>query len=831
MQTLRYAVRFLLRKKAFTAINILGLALSLACSIILGRYLYREVTVDRHAIDPESIYISFRHSDVHGSVEMDIESLKDQYDDEGRAYIDQLYTDYSSFLRIPGQAVKMFDRERTANMIIVDSVYTHFFSYDIEGDAEALKKEDACWVSDAFLTLCGLTKDDALGESIELKGKKMKIAGIFHKPDYQVIYDPDMIVPRYLFDIQEFGAMPVGVFRVRPDFDATEVAKKLSTFGEPEQHWYEWMDNCLGYQFVSWSDYYFYPCNNNIGESQRQMYYHGNASVCWILLAVMILILVVGIVNFINLYIVYCQRRALESGVRRVFGRQTRQLFFELWSELMILTLAAVFAAWLFVELATPFVEQMLGNTNAGTSFDILVSVGIIIVLPLLAAVYPFVQQFRYSPSTILRQKTGTVQSIKARTVILGFQYFISITLVVVSLWMGRHLDFLLNSPVGFDADRVLLVRPVHYTYTYGFDKDGNYFDYDNREDVTTILTAYVKALKESSLVEKYCFTRQAYLPFSIAGDIVYYNNKGEECKLKRFDVTPMWFEIFGVKMQEGAMPNPELTTLFEHTDDGGIEGWLANRMAMKRLGYQTLEGAYARSKDPIFIYGDNDGIHFRGNEAYPIMGIVSDHYSGHRTLGASAAVYFVDKDDIIEAWNKDSYIAIRFRPEEKEALYSFIMNLQEKVCPNQALETRWLSDMVAEQYKNDRLMADVYRLFSAIAVVICCLGLLGLSLFDIRQRYKEIAIRKANGAHRKDLYLLLGKKYLFVMLIAFVLSIPVTYLFIHNYTESFVESAPVSPFLYIEALGIILLLTMLTLVYHLENAARVNVASVVKTE
>ena len=127
--------------------------------------------------------------------------------------------------------------------------------------------------------------------------------------------------------------------------------------------------------------------------------------------------------------------------------------------------------------------------------------------------------------------------------------------------------------------------------------------------------------------------------------------------------------------------------------------------------------------------------------------------------------------------------------------------------------------------------MADVYRLFSAIAVVICCLGLLGLSLFDIRQRYREVAIRKANGAHRKDLYLLLGKKYMYVMLVAFVLSIPVTYLFVHNYTESFIESAPLTPLIYLEALGIILLITILTLVYHLEKAARVNVASVVKAE
>lgn len=108
---------------------------------------------------------------------------------------------------------------------------------------------------------------------------------------------------------------------------------------------------------------------------------------------------------------------------------------------------------------------------------------------------------------------------------------------------------------------------------------------------------------------------------------------------------------------------------------------------------------------------------------------------------------------------------------------------------------------------------------------------MLGLSLFDIRQRYREIAIRKAHGAHRKDIYLLLGRKYIYMLTASFALSIPVSYLLIHRYTESFIESAPLTPIIYIEALGIVVLITLLTLIYQLEKAARINVATVVKNE
>ena len=127
--------------------------------------------------------------------------------------------------------------------------------------------------------------------------------------------------------------------------------------------------------------------------------------------------------------------------------------------------------------------------------------------------------------------------------------------------------------------------------------------------------------------------------------------------------------------------------------------------------------------------------------------------------------------------------------------------------------------------------MAQVYTLFSGIAILICCLGLLGLSLFDIRQRYREIAIRKANGAHRKDLYLLLGKKYLWVLLSTFVLSIPASYLLIHRYTEEFLECAPITIGIYMETLIIVVLITVVALSYQLEKAARVNVAAIIKSE
>ncbi len=827
---IKQALRTLSRQKVFTCINVLGLALSLACCIVLSRYLYRELSADRHAIDPETIYVVFRNNDRGHHRTFSLWSIKEQYTKEGKDFIDQQIVETCDIFPYAEYSARIGDQEQSLKLIMVDSTFTHFFNYSVEGDAEALNRSDACWISEECVASSGLTPEEIMGKDIEVMQQTLHIAGIFHHPEGQVLLNPDLILPASAF--RDLSRIPFGVMRVRPDFDAKFVNQKLSTFDETDQHEIIWQDKFTGHQFVSWQDYYF---EHETGEElHTTLRHHGNATLCWILAAVLLLILVVGLVNFINLYMVQWQRRQREAGVRLVFGRHTSQLFFELWSELMLLILMAMCMTWILVEIFTPWIETMMGSTQAGTHFDILLTVGIIILLPLLTMVYPLVQQLRTSPLKSLQRRASSVQSLKSRTIILGIQYFITFCLVVMSLWMRQHLDFLLNSPLGFDADRVLLVRPTFINESIGKDQEGNLIFQSNREEVEATLVEYTDRLNKSPLVEAYCYTESFNLPIESWGEDVYFNDKEEDCMLRHFSVSRSWFDVFGIQLQEGTFPKAIMRPYYNY-EGGVLDGWIANRSALLRLGYQSLDGAYARRKEPLIITGYGQ----YGNELYPIKALVNDHYAGHRTLGASACIYHIEDNETNTYWREDSYLAIRVRSEGlytyneegQSAILSLIEQLQEELCPNQRLEYHWMSDIVVEQYHADRVMANVYSLFSTIAVIICCLGLFGLSLFDIRQRYKEIAIRKAHGAHRKDLYLLLGKKYLYLLLLTFLLSVPVTYLLIHRYTESFIESAPLTPIIFIEALGIVVLITLLTLIYQLEKAAKVNVASVVKTE
>ncbi len=143
---------------------------------------------------------------------------------------------------------------------------------------------------------------------------------------------------------------------------------------------------------------------------------------------------------------------------------------------------------------------------------------------------------------------------------------------------------------------------------------------------------------------------------------------------------------------------------------------------------------------------------------AQPIVAVIDDYYDGHISTGVHPMVFMVGSQ-----LDGDLY-QIYCHSGKEQAVIDYLKSIQKKVYGTEDFKYSLLKDDVAELYKNDRQIVSVYALFACIAIVIVCLGLFGISLFDIRQRSHEVAIRKVNGASLKDLYLLLGRKYLVIL-------------------------------------------------------------------
>ena len=177
------------------------------------------------------------------------------------------------------------------------------------------------------------------------------------------------------------------------------------------------------------------------------------------------------------------------------------------------------------------------------------------------------------------------------------------------------------------------------------------------------------------------------------------------------------------------------------------------------------------------------------------------------------------------------SVFQIAYKDGKEKELLEYLSKLSEKVYGIKDFKYTFLEDDVKALYEEDCRIANIYTVFAFIAIAISCLGLFGISLFDIRRRYREIGIRKVNGAKIKDLYRLLFRKYVVVLVAAFVVAIPIAYYLITLYTQDFVVKAPIGIGIFIIALLVVSIISLGTLFWQVHKASNINPADVVKSE
>jgi ABC-type antimicrobial peptide transport system permease subunit len=195
-----------------------------------------------------------------------------------------------------------------------------------------------------------------------------------------------------------------------------------------------------------------------------------------------------------------------------------------------------------------------------------------------------------------------------------------------------------------------------------------------------------------------------------------------------------------------------------------------------------------------------------------------------HLSQKSCPVVYHYSKSD-----RTDPLIASIVPGRTQDAI-AFLRDLHEETVGGEFTYS-FVENEVREMYREDKRIASIYSIFTFIAILISALGLLSMSLFDIQQRRKEIAIRKVNGATATDIIRLLLKKYFWSLVISFVIASPVAMLAINRYLEDFAHKAPVSWWLFAVAIVITAGISLLTLIYQTQKAANRNPAEVVKAE
>ena len=789
MKTLKYAWRFLMRSKSYTIINLLGLAFSLACSIILMRYIHRELTVDTHCIDREHVYAICTNTEGNRG----LSGLK-QYNYDTISIDNRFVEAMTTYIPLEKDYVISGTNRIPARCLVTDSVFFQLFHYPIVQGKLSLTTPQSALLTEKYARKI-FGNENPIGKVLRYSnGKDITVEGIVGEPECKTTINFDIILSSKLS--QHWERMNTELYRFLPGTDINAINKTGSVPRYINDPKYDTRTHT--FSLISVKDIYW---DGSLTDREPAMFLSGNHSHLIILSGVCLLLLLTGILNFINLYLVALLRRGKEYGLKKVFGVCGKTLFANIWIENTLLVLSALLVSWLIIEIMSAPTEYLFDIHFSYTAFDGWLSASILLLLPVITSIYPYIKYNYTSPILSIRSIGVQSHSKHFRMFFLGAQYIITFLLVVLSLYFNRQLGMLLNTEPGFRTKNIMNVNLVYES------KDFSSYTYESMQQRRQRVMQLDNELNACPFIELYEPSNENILTPTFGTN--YLNNKGEKVFLNIHYATPAFFKLYDIKVIEGEIP--------DINKENRRTVFVVNKAALKALGYTSING--------VGVIEENQKRANANASLQPIVAVVEDYFEGHLTSGIKPTIYPVGA-----RFSGDLY-QIAYTPGKKKEVIDFLRNLEYKVYGSEDFEYTFLEDDIKAMYTQDRQTATIYSIFAGMAIIISSLGLLGISLFDIRQRYREIAIRKVNGASAKDLYRLLFRKYITVLIIAFVIAIPLAYYLINTYTQDFAVRAPVSIDIFIISLLLVIIISLGTLAYQIQKAAHINPTKIMKTE
>jgi hypothetical protein len=284
-------------------------------------------------------------------------------------------------------------------------------------------------------------------------------------------------------------------------------------------------------------------------------------------------------------------------------------------------------------------------------------------------------------------------------------------------------------------------------------------------------------------------------------------------------DLSAADFSLFDIQVVEGRAWNED--------DNWKEYNLIINESAKKAMGITDIHTDMIQTKNRLWSDSQTDRNY---NPPHRIVGVIKDIRTDHLSKAVQPMIYGYYPVSG-EYFHPGRYILVRYQPGKQQEVLKLLTNLRNEVSGEGEFEYTFLEDDIAKRYENDRRIVRIYLTFAALAIAVSCLGLFGLSLFEIRLRYREIALRKVHGAKVSDIVRLLLKRYLILLGVSALIAFPIAAFFIQKYMEGYAYRTPLSGWIFLLALLIVAFISGSVLFWQIRKAASINPAIVMKTE
>ena len=754
---LKISLRQIIRYKLHSFINIFGLVLGMTSFIIIFIWIRDELSYDRTFANKENLYqLTIRHpggiSDPNVPYAL-APILAENYPEIN------LYTRIYRLSNLTSCSFK-YDRDSLDpvtfyedNVHFVDSGFFEMFSFPFtSGNKDQVFKNPNAVVLNKEIASRYFGDDDPAGRNLIFNNhKSFTVSGVVEVP-FNTHLKIGVILPLDQDLKDDWNWRDPTYVLLNPQVNAAQFEEKIT----------EVLKNHAPY-----------PMDNmkiELLPISRSNVHFGKMKYIYIFSFIGIFILVIACINYVNMTNAHALIRIKEIGIRKIAGARQGQIIFQLLFESILLCLISLFISVMLIEAILPFFNSSFGkHLKIGylENPELLLYLFLIALLfGLLAGLIPSLFMGRKSILPVSRSVPGFNGSPKGvGPVSVIIQITISILLISATAMIFKQLRFMQKAPLGFNMDYVVQL-PINQEI-------GNRFNFYRNELLSSPRISHVTA-------------GQA-LPYNED-----YKTSGVNWQGKSPDFSPNvrysitfndYIETFDMEIVEGRSFSQDFRT--------DMSNFVINESAVQ----------YMNLKEPI-----GERIEFWGIEG-EIIGIIKDfhHVSLHREI--MPQIFAIHPKN----FGTLKYIFIKIDAEDVGGTLTFIENVTKKFAPDFPVDLSFVDEGVENLYRSEQQMGQIISYFSMLAIFISCLGIFGLTKFNVEKRNKEIGIRKVNGASIRSIILLLNMDLSRVVLIAFVMAVPISYVLVSAWLQNFAYKTNVPVWIFLVAGLLAFLSTLLS--------------------
>lgn len=796
---LKTTLRSIKKHVGYSLINIMGLAIGMACCILILLFVFDELSYDKFHENHDRIYrVTRQWFNEDGVVSLHLGQVAPPIG----PLLENDFPEIVHAVRIIGAGRLLVGRNanffQEPRFFFAEEDFFDVFTYEMTaGDPTTALRDPMTVVITQEMAQKYFGSENPLGQSITVKADSIKVdmtvSGVIKTMPHNSHFHADILGSFKTYEalageeeMRSWGRNNYNTYLLlEKNYDISRLKNQLDPF--IDRHMSQGMSERTKLQLQKLTDIHLYSHLDSEIEANSDITY------VYIFSVIAFFVLLIACINFMNLATARSAGRAKEVGLRKVVGAQRSQLIRQFLGESILTAVISLLIAIVIVILILPEFNQFVGRS---LSFNLVSNLSLVFLLFLfaisvgiLSGIYPALFLSAFKPVRVLKGNLDIgKKGFSFRTVLVVFQFTISIVLIICVSVVSSQLSYMQTRNLGFDKEHVV-VLPSSPAMVENLDS----FKSRLLLNPSILSVSAAKRVPSGRLLDS---SGASVLSGQTSQPITF--------RIALLRVDHDYISTFKMEMKAGRNFSREIRT-------DSNQAFILNETAIRRIGWKTPEEAI----DQGFSYGGRNG---------QIIGVVKDFHFESLHQEISPIVMLLSSTSL-------NQISIRINSQNIPQTMAFLQDIWSEMRPEYPFSYYFIDENFNQLYRSEENLNRIFSYFAFLSIFIGCLGLFGLASYTAERRTKEIAVRKVLGASSGGLVVLLSKEFSKWVLLANVIAWPIGYIVMSRWLQDFAYKTGIAIVVFFLAGGLAWAIAFLTVSYQTIKAAHADPVSALKYE